>query len=275
MHSDYALRLDITGLAQLLSCPAHMRKVNCYQAKFIKIVMGDTIKKLSITKSYSDGDDFNFTKIVNAHYGLNLEYGKADGGTWLGDHLRKGISSALGFTPLVGPFLSAGFDLGRTAIADPDSFMRELSLWIPGIKLIEEMMLKEDLEASSKEIRNLVDERWLDVKPLSPPIPSGGMERIPQVIIKASELLSANGEDEEMPLPVVKATSYLEDALIALNESGTNPTKYEKGDPEDVGEVVAIIPEKEDLEGGCENNSEEVQVIESNSCENKSEEVQA
>ncbi|PQE08755.1 hypothetical protein CJF31_00010235 [Rutstroemia sp. NJR-2017a BVV2] len=224
IHRDYALGLDITGLAQLLSCPAEFRKVNCYQAKYIKIVWSNTIKSVPIQKSYSDSYDFSWTKIMSAHSGMSLEFGKAPRGTWLGDFIRNAITYGLGFIPVVGPILSVAFSLGWTAVANPDGFMRELSLWAPQVKLIE--LLKEDLEKSSKEIKGLVDERWVNMSP-------------------TSRLLTANGEDEETPAPVVEATSYFADAQIALNESGTNPAKYEEDDPEDVGEVVAIIPEKE------------------------------
>ncbi|PQE27332.1 hypothetical protein CJF32_00000301 [Rutstroemia sp. NJR-2017a WRK4] len=240
LHRDYAVGLDITGLVPLLSCLVEFHKMNVYRAKLVKIVWSSSIKTVPVQKSYSDSYDFSYTRIMSAHSGMTIEFGQASKGNWLGDFLKNAITFGIGFIPGVGPLLSVAFSLGWTAIANPDDFMRELSLWAPQIALIDQSLLIADLAKISKEIKLLVDVGKFNLSP------------------KSGDL-SADSEDKERSVPVVQATSYFEDALIALNETGTNPGKYEKGDPEDVGEVVASIPAGEDLEGGREHSSEELQ----------------
>ncbi|KAM3088938.1 hypothetical protein ACMFMG_000559 [Clarireedia jacksonii] len=199
VYRGYTVGFDFTGLVNLLSCPVEFRKVNAYTAKFVKIVPRGNIKTVSVSDSYSDAYDFDWLKITRAHSGLDIKYGEAD------------KSSCLAWT----------------AVADPDKFLYELSLWAPITKTPE---LIADITKSSSEIRPLVHERWLNR--------SGALG-----------ISSDGGEKQEDTILVITATPYFKEAQDALDESGTNTATYEKekDDPEGPGEVLVDVAEGAEL----------------------------
>ncbi|KAH7217020.1 uncharacterized protein BKA55DRAFT_627655, partial [Fusarium redolens] len=148
---EHTIGFDITGLTELLSCPRQFRKVNPYEAKFIKLVHRDTVRTVSVKDSYHDQYDFSWLTIAQAHSGLNIEWGKGQKGSWFEDFFKNAISFGLGFVPGVGPLLSIAFNLGWTAVVNPDQFMHELSLWAPSVKIPE--LFKDDVRKNSAEIR--------------------------------------------------------------------------------------------------------------------------
>ncbi|KAG7406494.1 hypothetical protein Forpe1208_v014214 [Fusarium oxysporum f. sp. rapae] len=154
---DVTVGFDIRGLTELLSCPRQFRKVNPYQAKFTKLVHRDSIRTVPVADSYSDGYDFSWLTIAQAHSGLNIEWRKGEKGSWFEDFFRNAITFSLSFIPSVSPILSIAFSLRWTAVVNPDRFMYELSLWATA--LTHESFWNMGPAEALAEIRNLEEEK--------------------------------------------------------------------------------------------------------------------
>ncbi|KLO97360.1 Uncharacterized protein LW93_3338 [Fusarium fujikuroi] len=205
---NHTVGFDITGLTELLSCPRQFRKVNPYEAKFIKIVHRDSIKTVPVKDSYQDSYDFSWRTIAQAHSGLNIEWGK-------------------GFVPGVGPILSIAFSLGWTAVVDHDKFMYELSLWAPAVRILE--LFEDDVCKNSAEIRALTYESFWN-KGLAEAM--AAVEKLEEEEKKKKQ--KASGEFQ----------SYFQQAHEVLR---VDEAKYDKefGADEEPGEVLVEVPPRE------------------------------
>ncbi|KAI1033921.1 hypothetical protein LB503_011058 [Fusarium chuoi] len=228
---NHTIGFDITGLTELLSCPRQFRKVNPYEAKFIKLVHRDSIKNVPVKDSYRDAYDFSWLTIAQAHSGLNIEWGKGEKGSWFEDFFRNAITFGLGFIPGVGPLLSIAFSLGWTAAVNPDKFMHELSLWAPTIKIPE--LFEYDVRKDSAEIRTLTHESFWNLGPA-------------EAIAEVQKL-----EEEEKKQQKVsgEVKSYFQQAHEVLR---VDEAKYDKeaGAGEEPGEVLVEVPPREDSTNG-------------------------
>ncbi|SCV49048.1 uncharacterized protein FFB14_10679 [Fusarium fujikuroi] len=204
---NHTVGFDITGLTELLSCPRQFRKVNPYEAKFIKIVHRDSIKTVPVKDSYQDSYDFSWRTIAQAHSGLNIEWGK-------------------GFVPGVGPILSIAFSLGWTAVVDHDKFMYELSLWAPAVRILE--LFEDDVCKNSAEIRALTCESFWN-KGLAE-----AMAAVEKLEEEEKKKQKASGEFQ----------SYFQQAHEVLR---VDEAKYDKefGADEEPGEVLVEVPPRE------------------------------
>ncbi|KAF4993973.1 hypothetical protein FGRMN_6104 [Fusarium graminum] len=220
---------DFTGLTELLCCPRQFRKVNVFQAKFVKIVNATSIRTVSVAGSYNDRYDFDWATITRAHSGLNIEWGKGEKGSWFEDFFKNALTFGIGFIPGIGPLLAIAFSLTWTAIRDPDQFIHELSLWVPSVKIPE--LFDRDIRISSKQIRGLVHE-------------SMWQSRSAQAVVAANKYEEEQTKEQEASGGV---QSYFEYAAKELN---IEQAKYEKTkDDDEPGEVIAEIEPQEFAEG--------------------------
>ncbi|KAF5248735.1 hypothetical protein FANTH_5805 [Fusarium anthophilum] len=219
----HSIGFDITGLTELLSCPRQFRKVNPYEAKFIKIAPRDTIRTVSVTDSYSDAYDFSWITIERAHSGLDIEWGKGEKGSWFEDFFKNAVAFGLGVVPGVGPLLSIAFSLGWTAVVNPDRFMYELSLWAPSVKVPE--LFEEDVRKNSAEIRALTHEFFWNM---------GSAEAIAEV-----KKLEAEEQKKKKVSGEVKSYFQRKHEVLRVDEA-----KYDKkaGADEEPGEVLVEVP---------------------------------
>ncbi|KAI1022154.1 hypothetical protein LB504_007335 [Fusarium proliferatum] len=228
---NHTIGFDITGLTELLSCPRQFRKVNPYEAKFIKLVYRDTIKTVPVQDSYSDSYDFSWLTIAQAHSGLNIEWGKGKKGSWFDDFFKNAISFALGFVPGVGPILSIAFSLGWTTVVNPDQFMYELSLWAPSVKIPQ--LFEDDVRKNSTEIRGLTYETFWNM----------GSDEVLAEVKKLEE------EEKQQQKASGEIQSYFELAREVLR---VDEAKYDKeaDADEEPGEVLVEVPPREDPANG-------------------------
>ncbi|KAL5590384.1 hypothetical protein FOBRF1_013941 [Fusarium oxysporum] len=238
VYRSYTVGFDITGLTELLSCPRQFRKVNPYEAKFIKIVPRTKIQTVPVNGSYSDAYDFNWITIAQAHSGLNIEWGKGEKGSWFEDFFKNAIAFSLGFVPGVGPLLSVAFTLGWTAVVSPDRFMYELSLWAPAVRLPE--LFDVDIRKSSTEIRALTHESLWNKGPAE----------------ALAEIKKLEGEEKKQQSVSGEVRSYFEQAHDVLR---VDEAKYDKeaGADEEPGEVLVEVPPREDPANGDAAGAEE------------------
>ncbi|KAM0347326.1 hypothetical protein ACHAPU_004845 [Fusarium lateritium] len=230
VHRTHTVGFDITGLTELLCCPRQFRKVNVYEAKFVKILEASKVRTVSVSDSYSDAYDFSWLTITRAHSGLNIEWGKGEKGSWFEDFFKNALSFGIGFIPGIGPLLAIAFSLTWTAIRDPDQFMHELSLWVPSVKIPE--LFDRDIRNSSRNIRGLVHE-------------SMWQSRSAQAVVAANKYDVEQKKELEVS---GGAQSYFE---YAGKELKMDQAKYDKaeGDAEP-GEVIAEIEPRDFAEEG-------------------------
>jgi len=233
------LAIDITGLTQLLSCPRQFRKVNPYSGKFIRTVMRDFVKTVPLSKSYSHEFDFDWVNIVQIHSGINIQYGKATKGSWFEDFFKNALTFGIGFIPIVGPLLSVAFNLAWTAISSPDKFLRELSLWVPAVKIT--MALKEEIEKSSAELRKVVDERWLNMG-------SGVTTSYGDASSTIGYLSGTSGDDSSIDVDnlLSDTTTYFEDAEHILEDNPAKGQKFVDAEINTQG-VIMTVPAGTDI----------------------------
>ncbi|KAF5679387.1 hypothetical protein FHETE_804 [Fusarium heterosporum] len=230
VYRNFTVGFDFTGLTELLCCPRQFRKVNVFQAKFVKIVPASNIRTVSVAASYNDAYDFDWATITRAHSGLNIEWGKGEQGSWFEDFFKNALTFGIGFIPGIGPMLAIAFSLTWTAIRDPDKFMHELSLWVPSVKIPE--LFDRDVRASAGRIKGLVHE-------------SMWQSRSTQAVVAANKYEAEEKQEKEASGGV---QSYFE---YAGKELKIDQAKYDKteGDAEP-GEIIAEIEPRDFTEGG-------------------------
>ncbi|KAK6827251.1 hypothetical protein PG987_010592 [Apiospora arundinis] len=167
---EQTIGLNIAGLVELLTIPRHYRKAGMtpFTAKLVKIVPASTVKTVKLSASYEHGGDLEWTAIEKAHSGLDVMWKKAEKGSWVEDFTKNFLVFGIGFIPGIGPLLAITFSLTWTAVqGDADDFFKELSLWLPAVKITE--VFKTDLKKSVAATRTYVDPKHLKEKKTTHP----------------------------------------------------------------------------------------------------------
>ncbi|KAI7772218.1 hypothetical protein LZL87_007579 [Fusarium oxysporum] len=192
-------------------CPRQFCKVNPYQAKFTKLVHRASIRTVPVADSYSDGYDFSWLTIAQAHSGLNIEWRKGEKGSWFEDFFRNAITFSLSFIPSVSPILSIAFSLRWTAVVNPDRFIFE-----------------DDIRKNSAEIRALTHESFWNMGPAE----------------ALAEIRNLEEEKKKQQKVSGKVQSYFQQAHEVLR---VDEAKCDKGAgaDEEPGEVLVEVPPRE------------------------------
>ncbi|EXA34543.1 hypothetical protein FOVG_14518 [Fusarium oxysporum f. sp. pisi HDV247] len=169
---------DITGLTELLSCPRQFRKVNPYQAKFIKLAHRDPIRTVPVKNSYNDGYDFSWLSIAQARSGLSTEWG-------------KGVKEAG-----VGPLLSIAFSLGWTVL--PELFEDDIRKNSTKIRsLIHESSWNMGLDEALVEVKKLEEEEKKQQQKVSGDVQSYFQQAHEVLLVDEAKYDNEAGADEE------------------------------------------------------------------------------
>ena len=211
MRTD-ALRsvgFDVTGLIELLALPRQLRKDNCYNLRLIKAVDSRAIKTIPVTKSYSDKPDKSWTTIANGNYGLDLTWKPAEKSTWVEQYIRNTLTFAIGFVPVVGPFVQILFSVGWEIVVqeDLDGAYKMLKELCPSVDLTDKII--SELTRTAKDTQQFLPDGWdkmgLDFKKLDArsdqlqprPIEEDMDKQLPMML--QGEILASSGTPNERP----------------------------------------------------------------------------
>lgn len=133
LHSDanWTLAINIPHLVNLLSVPRFLRKHNVFSSKTIRMVDQLCVSTKGNVQKFSDGADIDWTTIVNANFGLTVQWAPPNPSAWLVGFIKNSVTIALGFIPFIGPIAAVAFPLAFTAITDPASFEATLRSTLP------------------------------------------------------------------------------------------------------------------------------------------------
>lgn len=139
LRRDQTIAFNIYGLLNPLSLPRQLRNKTAFTAKMVRIVYSTSLMTAPMPEEPNPTQykwqDMDFTQIVEADFGLQVQWKPHQGGSWFENFLKNVGTMALGFVPVVGPILSVSFALGWTALTDPESFIKELRNQIPTVDL--------------------------------------------------------------------------------------------------------------------------------------------
>ncbi|KAJ5318850.1 uncharacterized protein N7506_011554 [Penicillium brevicompactum] len=151
LHSDanWTLAINIPHLVNLLSVPRFLRKHNVFSSKTIRMVDQLCVSTKGNVQKFSDGADIDWTTIVNANFGLTVQWAPP---------IRNSVTIAAGFMPIVGPIAAVAFPLVFTAITDPASFEATLRSTIPQLDLAKH--IEYQLQKSTQDQRSYLSDSW-------------------------------------------------------------------------------------------------------------------
>jgi hypothetical protein len=109
--------------------------------------------------------DFDYTKIVKANCGLEIQWKPPQKSTWLLDFIKNTINMGLDFVPFIGPILQTAFSVGWALILDPDSALDVLREMAPGVDLICHL---QELKVEANETKKFLPEGWEELKLSTP-----------------------------------------------------------------------------------------------------------
>ncbi|KAF9884304.1 hypothetical protein FE257_001882 [Aspergillus nanangensis] len=163
-----ALGLNMSKLVTTLMVPRAFRKDDALEAKAVVLVDSTLIPLVGLQQTLSDKCMADWAKITGATQGLVIEWGKGDWKTpWFINFYKNAMTFAIGWIPVIGPFLAAGWSIAFTAIADPDGFMDQLKVAIPSVELT--MGLLEEFQKIGKQTSEVMDPNFQLLKPKPPP----------------------------------------------------------------------------------------------------------
>jgi hypothetical protein len=100
--------------------------------------------------------DFDYTKIVKANFGLDIQWKPLQKSTWLLDFIKNTINMGLDFVPFIGPILQTAFSVGWALIMDTDSALNILREMAPGVGLIHHL---QELKVEANETKKFLARR--------------------------------------------------------------------------------------------------------------------
>ena len=99
----------------------------------------------------------NWTKVAGENQGLTIEWGKGNyKDPWFIAFFKDAMTFAIGWIPLIGPFLAAGWSIAFTAIQDPDNLMDTIRSAIPSVRLTEGLI--EEFKKAKVLVNNAVED---------------------------------------------------------------------------------------------------------------------
>ena len=154
VNEEWSIGFDVPSLIALLAMPRNFRKQGAFASKLIRVTKKDRVKTVPPSSMSYDSDDFSLLKIMNASYGVNLEWRQpkpVDKGSWFAGFFKNVVGFALSSIPGIGPVLSAAWSVGWTAVKNPDMTYTELKNQFPFLDLVDHEC--NDLMKSAKDAR--------------------------------------------------------------------------------------------------------------------------
>ena len=224
-----AIGLNVTKLVTALSIPRTFRKEDAFSSGGIIAVDSSLIPLVGIQQTLDDSCMADWTKVAGENQGLTIEWGKGNWeDPWFISFFKDSMTFAIGWIPLIGPFLAIGWSLAFTAIQDPDNFMNTLRSAIPSVRLGEGLIaefkkgkagvnsLVEDVEGTvkSEEARKSQDQKIEQAAPgPEPEQPTNG--GTPSANNDATGSQEATVQDVIASVPSSKAITEDEFKVIA------------------------------------------------------------
>ncbi|CAI7590405.1 unnamed protein product [Penicillium bialowiezense] len=157
-HVQWTLAINVPQLVNLLSVPRFLRKHNVFSSQTIRMVDAACVSAKGHVQTFSDGADLSWTAIVNANFGLTVQWAPPDPSAWLVDFIKNSVTIAAGFIPIIGPIAAVAFPLAFTAITDPASFEATLRSTIPQVDLAKH--IEHQLQKSTQDQRSFLSDSW-------------------------------------------------------------------------------------------------------------------
>lgn len=152
-----AIGLNVTKLVTALAIPRHLRKADAFSSGGIVAVDSSLIPLVGVQQTLDDHCMVDWTTVAGENQGLTIEWGKGSyEGPWFIAWFRDSMTFAIGWVPLIGPFLAIGWSVAFTAIQDPDNLMNTLRSAIPGVRLTEGLI--EEFKKGKALVNSLVED---------------------------------------------------------------------------------------------------------------------
>ncbi|KAJ5728917.1 uncharacterized protein N7483_003425 [Penicillium malachiteum] len=156
--AEWTMAVNIPQLVNLLSVPRFLRKHTVFSAQIIRIVDRDMVSRKGNVQTFSDSADISWTTIVNANFGLTVQWTPPNPSAWLMDFIKNNVTIAIGFIPVIGPVAAVAFPLAFTAITDPASFNATLKSILPQTELVDHVSFR--VAKSVKEQKSYLSDNW-------------------------------------------------------------------------------------------------------------------
>ncbi|KAJ5727754.1 hypothetical protein N7493_005574 [Penicillium malachiteum] len=206
--AEWTMAVNIPQLVNLLSVPRFLRKHTLFSAQIIRMVGRDMVSTKGNVQTFSNSADISWTTIVNANFGLTVQWAPPSPSAWLMDFIKNSVTIALGFIPVIGPIAAVAFPLAFTAIADPANFHSTLRGVLPQAELIEHIIYQ--ITKSTNDQKGYLSDSWRksieDGGSLFTPATSAGTRQTgPAPSTKFPEALMVVPKPAESKAPVQQA----------------------------------------------------------------------
>jgi hypothetical protein len=133
-----AIGLNITKLVTTLVIPRHCRKYDAFSSGGIILVDSSLIPVVAVQQTFKDPSMADWAKVAGENHGLTIEWGKGNyKSPWFLSYLKNALVFAVGYVPIIGPFIAIGTAIAMEAIINPDELMDEVREQIPSVELTE------------------------------------------------------------------------------------------------------------------------------------------
>ena len=152
-----AIGLNVTKLVTALSIPRTFRKEDAFSSGGIIAVDSSLIPLVGIQQTLDDSCMTDWTTVAGENQGLTIEWGKGNyEDPWFISFFKDSMTFAIGWIPLIGPFLAIGWSVAFTAIQDPDNLMNTLRSAMPSVRLTEGLI--EEFKKAKASVNNAVED---------------------------------------------------------------------------------------------------------------------
>ena len=152
-----AIGLNVTKLVTALSVPRALRKEDAFSSGGIVAVDSSLIPLVGIQQTLDDSCMADWTTVAGENQGLTIEWGKGNyEDPWFISFFKNSMTFAIGWIPLIGPFLAIGWSVAFTAIQDPDNLMNTLRSAMPSVRLTEGLI--EEFKKAKASVNNAVED---------------------------------------------------------------------------------------------------------------------
>ncbi|GAM38921.1 hypothetical protein TCE0_034r10049 [Talaromyces pinophilus] len=118
-----AIGLSIAKLVTTLVIPRHCRNL---------------IPVVAVQQTFTDPSMADWATVAGENHGLTIEWGKGEyKSPWFLSYLKNALVFAVGYIPIIGPFIAIGTAIAMEAIINPDELMDEVREQIPSVELTE------------------------------------------------------------------------------------------------------------------------------------------
>jgi hypothetical protein len=136
--SSTALGINITKLVTTLVIPRQSRKKDAFSSGSIILVDSSLIPVVAIQQTFKDPSMADWAKVAGENHGLSIEWTEGNYQTpWFLSYLKNALVFAVGYIPIIGPFVAIGTAIAMEAIINPDGLMDEIREQIPSVELTE------------------------------------------------------------------------------------------------------------------------------------------